>query len=227
MPKIPPIIIAARAIPNTLSVPELHDLLQPILTGLLARRIPVCSYACDGTETERSLQHRLVEGAPDKIVYVIPHPLGASYDPITIIIPIYDDHPIVMIQDSKHALKTYRNNTFSGARLLVLGNDVAMYGYARLLALGQDAPLYLHDVEKLDRQDDNAATRLFSATALEYLTAHHPDRIAQIVYLFVMGEVVDAYQNRQLRHIERVKMVLRTRFFLEIWRDTSLGSAAS
>ena len=37
--------------------------------------------------------------------------------------------PIVMIQDSKHMAKTLRNNLFSGARALVLGNHLAMYSY--------------------------------------------------------------------------------------------------
>ncbi|KAI0671454.1 hypothetical protein C8Q78DRAFT_1153176 [Trametes maxima] len=218
LPKVPPIVLAARAIPNNMSADDLHEVFKPLLDGLLERNIPVRSYTCDGTETERSLQRRLVQDAPFHITYTINHPLGESYEPLVVTIAVYKGHPIVMVQDSKHALKTFRNNLFSGARLLVLGNDVAMYGFARLLAFLEDSPLYERDIEKIDRQDDNAATRLFSATALSYLTEHHPDRVAQIVYLFVMGELVDAYQNRHISHIERVKMALRARYFLDTWR---------
>ena len=69
----------------------------------------------------------------------------------------------------------------------------------------------------MDRQDDNAATRLFSVHVLEWLKAHNPDHLALIVYLFVFGKLIDAYQNRFISIITRVQMVLRARFFLDIW----------
>ena len=72
-----------------------------------------------------------------------------------------------------------RNNLFSGARALVLGSHLAMYSYARDLAFTEidGHPLYHRDVHKMDRQDDNAATRLFSAATLEFVRSHHSDRI--------------------------------------------------
>ncbi|TFK78630.1 hypothetical protein K466DRAFT_507008, partial [Polyporus arcularius HHB13444] len=136
-----------------------------------------------------------------------------------IIIAVYHGRPIVMIQDAKHALKTYRNNMFSGARYLVIGNDAVCYDIARELAFHDDSPLYHRDVEKVDRQDDNAAARLFSPIALEYLTKRAPDCAAQALYVFNMGEAVDAYLNPEIEHIVRIKMVLRTRFFVDIWRS--------
>ena len=39
-----------------------------------------------------------------------------------------------------------------------------------------------------------------------------------MVHLFVMGELVDAYQNRFITVAERVQMVLRANFFLELWQ---------
>lgn len=80
-----------------------------------------------------------------------------------LVIPVINGQPVCMLQDSKHALKTMRNNLFSGARLLVFGNYTATYSRIREIALEEDFPLYIRDVVKLDRQDDNAATRLFSA----------------------------------------------------------------
>ena len=125
-----------------------------------------------------------------------------------------------MVQDSKHALKTLQNNLFSRARLLVLGNYTAMYSQVRDIAFSDqpDSPLYHRDVEKMDRQDDNAATRLFSATTLDFIREHHPDRIGLTVYLFVMGEVVDAYQSCTISHLEHVRIVLWCQYFLRLWK---------
>ena len=82
---------------------------------------------------------------------------------------------------------------------------------------GEGTPLYQRDVNKVDRQDDNAATRLFSAGVLQYLSDHHPEYIGLIVYLFIFGELVDAYQNRHIPHSERLKIVLRARYFIDCW----------
>lgn len=73
------------------------------------------------------------------------------------------------------------------------------------------------DVDKLDRQDDNAATRLFSADTLKYLADYHPEYLGEIIYLFIFGELIDAYQNRSMCHADRVKLVLRARYFLDSW----------
>jgi len=130
-----------------------------------------------------------------------------------------------MVQDSKHAAKTARNNVTTGAKLLVLGNYIAMYSQVRKPALARNGPLYKRDVEKVDRQDDNAACRLLSCATLRWLKVHHDADPANeeicglIVFLFLMGEAVDAYQNRSLPHIEQVKMVLRLHFFLESWES--------
>lgn len=134
-----------------------------------------------------------------------------------ITIPIIDGQPVSLLQDSKHALKTLRNNLFSGARLLTLGNYTMLYSTIHDLAFANGSPLYRRDVEKLDRQDDNAASRLFSADTLLYLTNHYPGRVGEVVYLFVFGDLVDAYQNCSIPHRERVKMLLRARYFLDSW----------
>ncbi|KAG1863284.1 hypothetical protein DFJ58DRAFT_656478 [Suillus subalutaceus] len=86
------------------------------------------------------------------------------------------------------------------------------------MAFEDGTPLYHRDVEKLDRQDDNAAASLFSSATLEFLIDHHPDDVGEIVCLFVHGEIVDTYQNRAIPHRERIKMVLRARYFYDGWR---------
>ncbi|KAI0291529.1 hypothetical protein BC826DRAFT_881189, partial [Russula brevipes] len=81
------------------------------------------------------------------------------------------------------------------------------------------------DVDRLDRQDDRAAACLFSAAFLQQCIARHGDsNVALPIYLFVVGELIDAYENRQIPHIDRIKMALRMRFFKSIWKSFLRGA---
>ena len=215
-------IVAAEAIPDNLPVKVLYPKSRDIIEGLKRHGVKVVCYACDGTQVERNIQDSLVSNAKSTVTIRVPDPDPEEHDDYTISIPMFGPSAgsaVVMIQDSKHALKTFRNNLFSGARALVLGNHVSMYSQVRRIAFGDPpGPIYRRDVEKMDRQDDNAATRLFTAETLEFIAEHHPSCLGLIVYLFVMGEVVDAYQGRTLSHLERVKMVLRCCYFLRLWK---------
>jgi hypothetical protein len=199
LPKITPIIVAAIPIANDLDATILLTYLEQVLHGLLDRKIQVISYACDGTEVERSVQKLLVAKADEKIEHIIKNPHPNCPDTI-VTIAVVRGQPICMIQDSKHAPKTFRNNLFSGARLLTLGNYTAVFQHIREMAFETGSPLYRRDVDKLDRQDDNAASRLFSADVLQYLS--DPDQVGEIGYLFLFGEFIDAYQNRSISHHE-------------------------
>lgn len=216
---IPTIIVAAEAIANNLSAEELHLKSRHVIEGLQTHGVNIVSYASDGAAVERKVQDLLVSEAKAVLSIKVPDPEKQHYK---IRIPLFSSNgsPVVMVQDSKHALKTLRNNLFSGARLLVLGNHIATYSQVREIAFSdqQDSPLYRRDVEKMDRQDDNAATRLFAAKTLRFIRKHHPDDIGLTIYLFVMGEAVDAYQSRTISHLERIKMVLRCRYFLRLWK---------
>jgi hypothetical protein len=46
---------------------------------------------------------------------------------------------------------------------------------------------------------------------------HKTDSLGEIIYLFVFGELVDAYQNWTMAHTERVRLVLQARYFLDAW----------
>ena len=229
LPNVAPTIVTARAIPNKISADELLKFQVEVLNGLINEKIPVVSSAADGSASERSMQAKLVDGAGATREFIIRHP-DPNKQRITTAIPIFRGQPVVMIQDAKHAAKTARNNVMTGAKCLTLGNYVAMYSQVRKLAKDKEGPLYERDVERVDRQDDNAACRLLSAAALEWLERYHDsDPVHEevrglIVFLFLMGEVVDAYQNREIPHLERVKMVLRLYFFLERW-ELFLGHA--
>ncbi|KAJ7034214.1 hypothetical protein C8F04DRAFT_1350091 [Mycena alexandri] len=216
MPGVAPIIVAAIPIANDLKADVLLKYLIQVVNGLIDHGTKIISYACDGTQMERSVQDMFVRWADARIEHVIEDPHGKG-SPIRIVTAVVRKQVICMIQDSKHALKTFRNNLFSGARLLALGSYTAIYSRIREMAFADGSPLFHRDVEKLDRQDDNAATRLFSADTLKYLADHHPEYLGEIVYLFVFGELIDAYQNRSIPHAERVKLVLRARYFLDSW----------
>ncbi|KAJ7039794.1 hypothetical protein C8F04DRAFT_949367, partial [Mycena alexandri] len=217
LPKIMPLVVAAIPIPNSMTAAQLLIPLEKILYGLLDRGTRVVSYAADGTETERLLQRMLLDKADRNIKHTISNPISGAPDTV-IEIGVFRTFPIVMIQDSKHALKTFRNNLFSGARMLTFGNFTAIFRRIYQMAMSPDSPLFERDVNRaLDRQDDAAATRLFCSETLAYLTEQFPEHIGEIVYLFVFGELVDSYQNREISHSERIKMALRARYFLDAW----------
>ena len=149
LPKVAPIIVAALPISNNLTAEQLVIYTQRILHGLFDRDIRVVSYACNGTETERAVQHLLLENADSKRSIRIKNPRLDCPDTELEITCIRGYH-VVMIQDSKHALKTFCNNLFLGARLLTLGNYTAIYNRIREMAFEEGSPLYHRDVEKLD-----------------------------------------------------------------------------
>ncbi|KAF6746318.1 hypothetical protein DFP72DRAFT_1017300 [Ephemerocybe angulata] len=217
LPKVSTIIVAAMCIGESMDTDELTGYLHDIILGFIRHDIMVVSYCADGSSQERSIQDKTEARATEQRTYAIPHPV-AGHRAISFDIPIFDGQPIAMLQDSKHLLKTARNNLFSGARLLTFPNGVAMYADILNMAAADDTPLYQKDVINVDRQDDNAAARLFSAASLEWFQEHEPDKLGLIIYLFIMGELVDAYQNRFITISERVKMVLRAYFFLELWQ---------
>lgn len=183
----------------------------------MRNNIKVVSYACDGTETEWSVQKLIKQQASFQHTYRIKHPF-ADYDDIVITIPMINGQLLMMIQDSNHGLKTSRNNLHTGAKVLTLGGHVAMYLYNRMAAFEKGCPLYHHDVEKTDRQDDNAAIRTHSRSYIAFLEKYHREKLGQISYLFNNGELIDAYQNRKIPHIEHIKMVLRAKFFYQMWK---------
>lgn len=58
---------------------------------------------------------------------------------------------------------------------------------------------------------------MFSGATLEWLTEHQPQGLGLIVYLFIFGELIDAYQNRSMTLVERTKLVLCAHYFNEMW----------
>ncbi|KAK7045865.1 Methionine--tRNA ligase, mitochondrial [Paramarasmius palmivorus] len=216
IPKVPPIVVAALAIADDMTAEDLFPYLWNIISGCLSKGIRIATYAADGSTVERAIQHLLERKATRTLDISIPHPDGVS-DPIILPLHFYGTQPIANIQDANHFAKTSRNNVYSSARLLTLPNGVVMYADIHDMAMSDDSPLYKRDVIRPDKQDDGAATRFLSAAVLLWLLLYAKHLQGLIVYLFVCGEVVDAYQNRKLKHSERIRMLLRGYFFFEMW----------
>ncbi|KAJ7355749.1 hypothetical protein DFH08DRAFT_772956 [Mycena albidolilacea] len=218
LPKIPPILVAAIARGSTVTAKDLAEMHFKLAKLLHEVDIHPISMSSDGAEVERATQRIIAESAPSFQVYFIPNATPGCT--LQLRIPLYEGrYPMIMTQDSKHGLKTARNQIHTGARILVIAFFVILFAHLRELAFNIAGPLYTRDVEKVDKQDDRAAARVFSASTLEFLLKYHPDHVGLAVYLFVLGELVDAWQNRNISHAERAKMVLRARFFLMAWRS--------
>ena len=222
LPHVPPLILAVMPLASSTDAAPLAALEQKLLEFLIISEKPLCivSLGSDGSIVERDARQALVQnGFAEHMTYSIPHPEGSQFEDIRIPMLCVRGQYIAIIQDPKHCRKTCRNNLFSGAQLLVLGNYTTCYEQVRNLASETDSPLYWRDVDRLDRQDDRAAARLFSASFLHYaISQRGNDSPALPIYLFVIGELIDAYENRYIPHLERVKMVLRMRFFKSIWK---------
>jgi hypothetical protein len=132
LPKIPPLILAVIPISDSNSAEDLLVYMRKVINGLLGQGIRVVSYSCDGTEVERALTRSFLRFATSTVMYTFCHP-KTGRPALVIKIFFFDGQPIIMMQDSKHALKTYRNNLFTGARLLIIGNYVLFYEHIRRL----------------------------------------------------------------------------------------------
>ncbi|KAJ7709362.1 hypothetical protein B0H16DRAFT_1821435 [Mycena metata] len=217
LPKIPPIMVAAVARGSSVKAVDLAAMHTQLLNLLNDYGIHPISLSSDGAEVERAASRIIAESTTSHLLYTILNSTPGCA--VLLKIPLSFGHfPLIVTQDSKHALKTARNQIFTGARYIVLGFFVVVYAMLRQIAMDIAGPLFTRDVEKVDKQDDRAAARMFSARTLEFQLKNYPGQTGLSVYLFVMGELIDAWQNRNITHQDRAKMVLGARFFLMAWR---------
>lgn len=226
LPKVPPKLIATMAIRSSVDRNELMAWHNEIENQLARCGLHYISYNVDGVAIERGLGHELHNDAVKSQAtrkWTFKHPrVGAPA--LTLEAPILaNGKPRVVSTDGKHAKKNGRGSATSGARVLALGNYLVHYGQLADLARSEDTPLLKADIIGVDKQDDRAGARLFSAAVIEHISRTQPNEVGLAVYLFIIGEIVDAQQNRCLPHSERIKMLWRGRFFLESWRQHVLS----
>ncbi|GET63656.1 hypothetical protein GLOIN_2v1427013 [Rhizophagus irregularis DAOM 181602=DAOM 197198] len=219
LPKFPPIAVALipnKGNDNSKTISQLHKkLIQEIAFQL---EIHILSIGSDGAITEFQAQQSIIDIQTSQRLFIREPTLNINFS-----CPIFDKiGPVVRVQDPKHAKKTARNAIISGARLLTFGISSVRYDHLLTLIKQHDSIMYKNDVIKLDKQDDAAAYRTFcSANFKQCLTHDFQVKVGMegtIIYLFIMGEIVDCYLNRTISPIERVRMAMTGYFFLHLWR---------
>ncbi|KAK6992199.1 hypothetical protein R3P38DRAFT_2570976 [Favolaschia claudopus] len=222
LPGVPPLVLAIMPLGSKVKGAQLADSQIRLMEGLVSRGFRITSSGGDGASVERDCQRRTAS-ACKLVEYRIKHPDG-DYPDIIVQIWDLDGNLWVVIQDAKHGRKTFKNNLYSGAHTLVLGNYPVFYQLVHKLGIKQGSPLYHRDFIKSDRMDDRAAARVFSADFLEQAAQDPSTNLGLFVYLLVFGDFIDAWQSRTLSHHERARIVIRTHLFLQTWREF-LGKA--
>lgn len=197
---------------------EWHELIQQ---KLQERGIHVLSYNVDGASIERSLTHSIQDAAVASgrvRTWSFPHP-QATQPPLILQCPILDNGlPCIMSEDGKHARKNARGSATSGARILTLGAYTVHVGQFVRIMETEGSPILKTDFLGGDKQDDRASARALSPALVIHVIRTQPHALGLIIYVFVMGDIIDAQQNRKLSHAERMHMLWRGLFFLEGWR---------
>ncbi|KAJ7201855.1 hypothetical protein GGX14DRAFT_571116 [Mycena pura] len=218
-PGIPPLAFAILPIGLKITASELTKYQLRVMFGLAERKFRFISNVADGAAVELNCQEQVAKAGrsiPHKIDPPSEYPNAEAIN-----VPLYafQENIYINTQDAPHARKTARNNIFSGARGLVLGDFVVHYKQLYDMAMTvADPTLYERDVIRADRQDDNAAHRVFSAATLQGLALNVEENMGLIIFLFVIGDLIDAYESRTMSHAERAKVALRARLFLATWK---------
>ncbi|KAG6895279.1 hypothetical protein C0992_002217 [Termitomyces sp. T32_za158] len=231
LPQIPPQIVAA--LPTISGGDSSYIYSQQIKALKMAGNLKllVVSFAADGASAELSAQNMMDKEASEVEPIVYEYPLYGIY----LKAPVFrDTGPLVSITDPPHARKTCRNQPQHGTHTASLGIGYLVNRSLVDLYNCPDSGLVLRDVENTDKQDDGAARRAFHESALRSLTSQSldgsvvvkEDLLGIFVYLFVFGNLFDAWISRTMTVRDRILSALRARFFLHIWRKhiTKLAS---
>ncbi|KAJ7191853.1 hypothetical protein GGX14DRAFT_596768 [Mycena pura] len=217
-PGVPPLALAILPIASTIKGPALATYQHKLFDGLVEHKYRFISNVADGAAVERDVQARVADASTLK-AYTIKPPKDIAAPAISVPLYAYKGNVFINTQDASHSRKTARNNTCSGARALILGDYIVHYQQLYNLAVNAtNSPLYEKDIVGYDKQDDNAANRLFSSAALLKLTENANEYMGLIIYLYVFGEMADAYESRTMNHKQRAKAVIGARVFLATWK---------
>ncbi len=201
---------------SSVNRPELRLWHDDVSAKLPTRGLRVISYNVDGVETEPGMAHDIQQEAirdGRTRTWTFSQPVAGA-PPLQLTTPLLENgKPCIMSTDGKHAKKNGRGSATAGTRALCMGRYLAHYGLLEQITKGENSPMMKPDIIGVDKQDDRAAAHLFSPAAIDYIFRILPDELGLAVYLFVIGEIIDAQHNRSLTHAERVKMLWRGRSF--------------
>lgn len=111
--KVPQIPIAAVCRAGTDRAQALKSMHFEITALLHNANLHPVSLASDGSEIERATQRLIAQSATAEWTYTITN--AEKNCDIHLRIPLFHEYPAVVVQDSKHAMKTARNQLLSGA----------------------------------------------------------------------------------------------------------------
>ncbi|CDO76768.1 hypothetical protein BN946_scf185028.g19 [Trametes cinnabarina] len=223
LPQIPPLVIALQPTKGNDDAASIYALNLKLLEMAEQLDIKVVSLAADGASSEQGAQSLMDARQSPRPPLIYDYPLYG----ISLRAPVLPTGPLISCQDPQHARKTCRNQPQHGTHTASLGRGVVVNRSLITLQETGTSGLMRCDVENVDKQDDGAARRLFHPAALKAMTAQdeaghcfvQDEFLGLFVYLFVFGELFDAWLNRRLAIHERVLAALRARLFLYVWRQ--------
>ncbi|EGG06868.1 uncharacterized protein MELLADRAFT_86302 [Melampsora larici-populina 98AG31] len=214
LPGVPTYVVALIASIDKQTASDILDLHKKFIELSQKAGFNVLSIGSDGAATEISAQKMLHDSATKYLEFKAPaHNLHIQ-------IPLLGQklHPVVMVQDPKHARKTAANQLLSGARFISFGcYHVGIPQLAKIVQ-SDNSTLYIKDVFNTDKQDDGRAYRVFSSETLQ-LALEHPECTGLSIYLFVLGELCDSWLSRTANIPDRVISAFTSFFFLEAWYE--------
>ncbi|PLW42688.1 hypothetical protein PCASD_08506 [Puccinia coronata f. sp. avenae] len=211
LPKIPSFVVALVASYDKETAEDIAASHISVLEYCSKAGMSILSLGSDGAATEISAL-RMVQASADK--YLSFHKSDAG---VSVQVPLIGEppQPVVAVQDPKHARKTATNQILSGARLLSFGKFHLNISHLVEL-LGDHSTLYNRDVLNCDKQDDGRAYRTMNWETLE-ASLRSPKHIGLSIYLFLLGELTDAWLCQKMNHLDRIRSSWTCIFFLRLW----------
>ncbi|EGF98071.1 uncharacterized protein MELLADRAFT_96196 [Melampsora larici-populina 98AG31] len=193
LPNIPTLVVALLASPSDEGAEQIAELHNNVIQMSSAAGINVLSIGADGAASELAAQAQFNQMATQFLSY-----LNTNLD-VHIKVPLFGipPRPVVTLQDPKHARKTGANQLLSGSRLITIGKYVVSLQDLSQVLQSSNSPLLTKDVFDCDKQDDGRALRTFCSQTVA-TTLSKPECVGLTVYLFIIGELCDAWLNKAI-----------------------------
>ncbi|KAJ7080860.1 hypothetical protein C8R44DRAFT_754213 [Mycena epipterygia] len=221
LPHIPPQVVALLPTDGKDNAAKIVEQNLKLLQMAAELSLPIISFAADGAASELAAQNLMDKKNTPFPAVAYDYPLYGVH----LRAPVMKTGPVVSNTDAFHARKTGRNQPQYGTKTESMGEEVLVNdNLVQLYETGESGMLH-SDVNNTDRQDDGPARHIFHYQALLACTTGDGDGMqirggfgGLFVYLFILGNLFDAWLNRMMTVQNRVVAVLRARFFLHFWR---------
>ncbi|EMD33802.1 hypothetical protein CERSUDRAFT_76503 [Gelatoporia subvermispora B] len=221
LPQVPPFVVALLPTDGSDTADSISTMQRQLLQMAAQLKLLVVSSAADGAASELAAQNLMDQSTSELPPLLYSYPLYG----INLHAPVFKETgPLVSVSDPQHGRKTARNQPQHGTHTASLGRGYLVNRSLVQLYTVRNSGLVQRDVVDVDKQDDGAARRLFHHTALAATTYDDDGRcfikdelLGLHVYLFILGELFDAWLNRRMAPRDRVLAALRARFFLHFW----------